>query len=254
MMYPQDVIRKLQTDWERGYFYKHYRTCFPYDYRLPSVTSKQMTENYDLIRTWIKSFKDHQKLSPFLCYKEVNHRLFGKNMIPDHLRFESPEDLALLLGKRRKWDEFINLTETVRRKDERLYEWAMGHPIKLLETSSDLDRLLLLWEWMIGHPRAGIYLRQIDVPMIDTKFTEKHKQILYQWLNITADKNHIDENHRGVAQFERRFGFKDKPELVRFRLLDPRLYYRGCEDISIPSGQFCQLFQADDTLPVERVF
>ena len=45
-----------------------------------------------------------------------------------------------------------------------------------------------------------------------------------------------------------------KPELVRFRLLDHALNYRGCDDISIPAKQFCELFQEGETLPIDRVF
>lgn len=254
MISPQEVIKKLLSDWERGYFYKNHESCFPYEYRLSPITSKQMTEEFGSVDAWIRRFTGHAKLSPFLRYKEVNHRLLGRHSLPVSLIFENPQQLATLLGKREEWETFITLTELVKTWDYRLLAWAMRYPIKLLELASDLNRLLLLWKWMIDHPRKEIYLRQIDLPGIDTKFTEKHMGVLSQWLDLTLEEGMFDDRYRGISQFEKRYGFVGKPELVRFRLLDPELNYRGCTDISVPAQQFCELFQAGETLPIERVF
>jgi hypothetical protein len=213
-----------------------------------------MIEQFDEVRGWSNSFKDHPKLSPFLKFKEVNHRLFGKNNIPSSLVFEKPEELASLLGKKSEWNNFIEMSSLLENRNERLYTWAMKYPIKLLEIASDLDRLLVLWQWMKDHPRPEIFLRQIDIPGIDTKFTERHKGLLSQWLDLTLEECVIDNSYKGSSQFERRYGFKSKPELVRFRILDPKLNYRGCDDISIPSKQFCELYQEGEELPIERVF
>ncbi len=254
MTSPQEVYKKLLSNWERGFFYKNHTSCFPYEYRLPSISSRQMTEEFGSVDAWIRRFIDNAKFSPFLRYKEINHRLLGRHNIPVSLFFESPQELATLLGKRTEWDSFIRMTELLKKWDDRLYSWAMSYPIKLLEVTSALDRLLILWKWMMEHPRPGIYLRQIDLPGIDTKFTEKHMGLLSQWLDLTLDRRMIDDCYRGVSQFEKRYGFVSKPELVRFRLLDPELGFRGCDDISLPAKQFCELFQAGEDLPIERVF
>lgn len=254
MTSPKEVYKKLLNDWERGFFYRQHASCFPYEFRLSCISSKQMTEQFGAVDGWIRSFSGHAKLSPFLKFKEVNHRLLGKHNIPASLVFESPQELATLLGKGDEWNTFISRIQLLEKRDERLLGWAMRYPIRLLEVASDLDRLLLLWQWMIDHPRPGIYLRQIDLPGIDTKFTEKHMGLLSQWLDLTLEEALIDDRHRGISQFEKRYGFLGKPELVRFRILDPSLDYRGCNDISLTAKQFCQLFKAGEPLPIERVF
>lgn len=254
MIFPQEVYKKLLSDWERGSFYKKHTSCFPYEYRLSSISTKQITEHYDAVRGWIRSFMDHPKLSAHLTYKEVNHRLFGKNRIPTSLVFENPKELATLLGKRKEWESFIRMSELLKHRDERLYLWALKYPIKLLEVAEDLDKLLLLWQWMKKHPRPEIYLRQIDLDGIDTKFTEKHMALLSGWLDLTLEENMIDLSYSGISQFEKRYGFLSKPELVRFRLLDSKLSYRGCSDISLPSKQFCNLYKEGEELPIQRVF
>ena len=251
MTSPQEVYKKLLTEWERGSFYKRYGSCFPYEHKLSSISSKQITEAFGSVDTWIRSFTAHTKLSPFLRFKEVNHRQFGRHNIPVSLLFETPIELATVLGKRREWEAFITLTDSIGKKDDRLLSWAMRYPVRLLQVAADIDRLLLLWQWMIEHPRPGIYLRQIDLPGIDTKFTEKHMGLLSQWLDLTLQEGMVDDSSRS---FERRYGFLGKPELVRFRLLDSNLYYRGCSDITLPAKQFCDLFQPGQSLPIERVF
>jgi hypothetical protein len=85
------------------------------------------------------------------------------------------------------------------------------------------NRLLNVVDWCLAHPRPGIYLRQVDIPGIDTKFIESHKGTLYDLLNLALQTNVIVASATGVSHFNQRFGFRDKPERVRFRVLDPIL-------------------------------
>jgi hypothetical protein len=39
-------------------------------------------------------------------------------------------------------------------------------------------RLLAVVAWLQGHPRPGVYLRQVDVPGVDSKFIEAHRGVL----------------------------------------------------------------------------
>ena len=50
-------------------------------------------------------------------------------------------------------------------------------------------------------------------------------------------------------RFAIRYGFLDKPELIRFRILDPSLYLHNLSDITITTQDFARL-----NLPVETVF
>ncbi len=46
--------------------------------------------------------------------------------------------------------------------------------------------------------------------------------MLGEWLDLVLPAEAIDASARGARQFARRFGFRDKPQRVRFRMLDPR--------------------------------
>jgi len=97
-----------------------------------------------------------------------------------------------------------------------------------------LPRLLAFVRWMVDNPgRTHLYLRQVSIPGVDTKFIERHKDVLTDWLRIVLDVPPVSS-----TSFEKEFGFRSKPVLVRFRILDPALAYGpgGLRDLSIPAG------------------
>ena len=98
-----------------------------------------------------------------------------------------------------------------------------------------------------------MYLRQVNVPGVDSKFIEAHRGVLAELLDLALPPEVIELDATGVAQFTRRFGFLDKPVRIRFRLLDPSLpSLPGCEglpDITLDAASFAAL-----TLPARRVF
>jgi hypothetical protein len=98
-----------------------------------------------------------------------------------------------------------------------------------------------------------VYLCQVDVPGVDSKFIEAHRGVLTELLDVALPPEVVKPAAIGVGQFARRFGFLDKPVRIRFRLLDPALpSLPGCEgppDITLDAASFAAL-----ALPVERVF
>ncbi|MBN2627736.1 MAG: hypothetical protein JXA95_13795 [Spirochaetales bacterium] len=250
---PGEIGKKLLEKWDRGFYFKKGADSFPLSVSLGTVTSRDMIDGFDQVRHWIGLYRDNPQLSPFLEWEEVDHRKLGRQRIPRRLTFDRPEDLAGFLNRRSQWEKFTSLRDRINARDRRLGEWARQYPLELLRIAPDLDRLMMLWKWMLNHPRPRIYLRQIDIPGIDTKFTETYRKVLSDWLDLTLPDEAVDRNYTGVSGFESRYGFKGKPELIRFRFLDPALEWRGCSDISLPAGEFCRLYSPAD-LSVRHVF
>jgi hypothetical protein len=93
-----------------------------------------------------------------------------------------------------------------------------------------------------------VYLRQINVPGVHSKFIERHRALLGELLDQVLSPEAIDmAAPGGVAGFERRYGLRSKPALVRFRLLDGDRM--GLTDLSVPADEFARL-----SLPARRVF
>jgi hypothetical protein len=121
-------------------------------------------------------------------------------------------------------------------------------PLRLLEHSDEWERVLAVLAWFRAHPRPGLYLRQLDVPGVDTKFIERRAGLLAELLERVLPLDAVDAR-APCSDFESRFGLRSKPVRIRFRILDPQLYVRGLSDLTVPAAELAGLH-----LPVERVF
>ncbi|MRU24952.1 hypothetical protein FG477_00115, partial [Xylella fastidiosa subsp. multiplex] len=53
-----------------------------------------------------------------------------------------------------------------------LLAWLLRRPTPALEVADRWERLLAVVAWLQAHARPGVYLRQVDVPGVDSKFIE----------------------------------------------------------------------------------
>jgi hypothetical protein len=112
-----------------------------------------------------------------------------------------------------------------------------------LQNVADWDRILAVLLWFRQRPRSGLYLRQLDIAGVDTKFIETRKPLLSELLDVVLKPETDNRN------FEARYGLLSKPSQIRFRILDERLAIQGLTDLAVPAREFAGL-----DLPVERVF
>jgi hypothetical protein len=64
-----------------------------------------------------------------------------------------------------------------------------------------------------------------------TKFIEVHRSLLGELLELTLPPESIKVEPG--SSFDRRFGLREKPFLVRFRLLDPSQWIQGLSDLTV---------------------
>ncbi len=102
-----------------------------------------------------------------------------------------------------------------------LLPWLGRQPLRALALADVWPRLLDVVAWLQAHPRPGIYLRQVDLPGIHSKFIEAQRGVLSELLDLALPQEAVDSAASGAAQFARRYGFRDKPLRVRLRFLDP---------------------------------
>jgi len=126
--------------------------------------------------------------------------------------------------------------------------WLARRPLTALEYEADWERILRVLRWFRERPRCGLYLRQLDIGGVDTKFIESRKPLLAELLDIVLPPEALDKN-AGLRNFELRYGLASKPSQVRFRILDQRLAIQGLTDLAVPAREFASL-----DLGVDRVF
>jgi hypothetical protein len=251
---PTELRLKLLKKWERGHFFVPQSDLFPYRVSLGTPSSSAMTDFFDELRSRISLYHNNIDKSYHIEWKEINHRTLGKNRVPAAVIFDTPELLAGFLSRKNELQLFLRLRGTLERADSRLTPWADRYPFELLSIGDELERLIHLWRWMVENPKPHIYLRQIDLKGIDTKFTEKYKGILDRWLELTLFES-LEKTVSGSRNFEEKYGFNRKPEMIRFRFLDPQLYWHGCSDFTLPAVDFCSIYSGkeDQPIPVEQV-
>jgi hypothetical protein len=148
-------------------------------------------------------------------YKQVGGRLIGANTIPARAWLDSYDQAWDLLGMRGEVRRFSELAERTKSEAPRLAPWLERRPVKALAFADDWASLLATVRWIDERQVPGMYLRQVDVPGVDTKFIGKHKGVLTELLDLQLDPERID---RRAPDFEGRYGFLRKPGYVRFRV------------------------------------
>lgn len=219
---PKELKAQLARLWARGELLRDAATGnarFPLRLTLRSPGSTDITDHFDGVRAWALELTTAASLR--IEWQEVRHRVQGVQKMPASAWVETVEDALNWLGKRREWDRFSAQVAATRQTHPALLPWLEKRPLQALELSAEWPRLLAVVGWLAEHPRPGIYLRQVDLPGVHSKFIEAHRSVLAELLDLALPVDAVDGTKAGVGQFAARYGFLDKPTRVRFRVLDP---------------------------------
>jgi len=246
------IKKELLKKWQRGFYFRllldnnnEEKIRIP----LKKPQSREISEFFDEVRLWISEFSTNSSNHLFeIEWKTINHRTLGENKIPSAILFFSIEKLSEFVGKLAEYKKFITNQIMLVQVYPQLESWIYKYPMKILLPSGTLKNLLNVTGWIKQNPLSGIYLRQITLPGIDTKFIEQNKKILSEWLDRVLPPESINESFTGTGGFENRYGFKSKPELVRFRFLDKDNFINNVSDMTIRTDEFCALDLDIDTV------
>ncbi|WP_029047824.1 Wadjet anti-phage system protein JetD domain-containing protein [Cupriavidus sp. amp6] len=208
---PADVRIQVQRLWDKGDILRALlgpgpqEALFPRRLTLRAPSSGELTERFEAARAWIGELRQlpHCRLE----MREFRHRTFGANAMPCAAWVDTLDDAVALLGKRREVERFSAIAATTRATQP-------------LELHDAWDRLLAIVGWLQQRPRPGVYLRQVDLPGVHTKFIEAHRGVLAELLDLSLPPGAIASEYSGIHQFSARYGFLDKPLRIRFRILD----------------------------------
>jgi len=242
---PADLKAQVQKLWDRGELLASLitgETPFPKRLSLKVPTSAEITDQFERVRTWTAEVRAAQHFRVEM--REFRHRLFGANTIPHEVWIDTFDDSLKIIGKQRSAAAFTRLIEATKAQLPQLLPWLARRPHKALELADEWARLLSVVAWIEAHPSPGIYLRQVDIPGVHSKFIETHRAVLTELLDMVLSDTVIESAATGVSGFARRYGFRDKPCLIRFRSLDPECttsLIGFAKDITIDAESFARL-------------
>lgn len=243
---PADLRAQVQKLWDKGQLLRPASEAFPLRLRLTAPTSTELTERFDEVRAWIATLRQN---TPYLAClriekREFRHRVLGSNAVPSEAWLDSADHALALIGKQKEARRFAGLVQITRAEQPQLLLWLEKRPLNALALADAWPRLLGVVGWLQAHPRPGIYLRQVDVPGVDSKFIESNRGVLAELFDLALPPEALDVSASGTSQFCRRYGFKDKPLRIRFRLLDAQqalLPGATEQDIGVTQAAFAQL-------------
>lgn len=248
-----DLKAQVNRLWERGDLLRAVVTeeaIFPMRLTLKAPNSSEVIESFDSVRTWISHLKESSKFR--IEWREFKHRVFGNQRIPESAWVDDINAAVALIGKQSETARFRDILAVTRTRQPRLVPWLAKYPLRTAELSDAWDHLLDVADWSLAHPRPNIYLRQVDIPGIHSKFIEAHRAVLADWLDMLLPSEAIDKGQTGGCQFASRFGFREKPNRIRFRVLDSGLALLPgamLPDVTLDAESFARL-----TTSIQRVF
>lgn len=248
-----DLKRQVSRLWERGELLRPLvtgETRFPHRLALKVPTSPELAERFDAVRVWIADLVAIPRIR--IEWHEVNHRVHGTQRLPQSAWVDSLDDALSLIGRRSEATRFESLLSLARSKNSAQLSWLAKRPLQALELADVWPRLLDVVDWMQRHPRPSIYLRQVDISGIHSKFIEEHRGVLAELFDLALPATAIAAEHTGVGKFSARYGFLDKPVRIRLRVLDARIgLIPGAlfPDVTLDADSFANL-----DAPIRRVF
>lgn len=212
---------------------------FPLAVTFRKPNTADLAERFDDVRLWIRELEAGSGYE--IEWTVRNHRQVGTQKIPDGIVVPTEADALRLIGKKADAETFRRLVGATLDRFPTLISWLARRPLVALENAAAWNRVLEVLAWFRSHPGSNLYLRQIEIAGVDTKFIEERRGLLAELLDAVG--------HPGIGMsFEQRFGLRQKPALVRFRFLDKRLYMQGLSDLAIPGSDFARIAPGVDTV------
>ncbi|OFZ66252.1 MAG: hypothetical protein A2V79_05925 [Betaproteobacteria bacterium RBG_16_56_24] len=253
MITPQDIRAKALRHWSS---YTYHRLCLSgtpwqaFDIPFGKPSGRELLNDFANIRDSLHELQTSAKVTLGYGYQidfePVAHRQLGEQHLPSRIYFETEQDFLRFIGKLSVATQFKHLAQQTFERHPALAEILHDKPRWLLDNLAVWHKLLSVAAWFIAHPLPDIFIRQIDLPGIDSKFIEQHKTQLIVLLDALLPPSAIK---REAKSFERRYGLRFDQHLIRFRLLDPSIALAGLTDLTLPLEDFCRL-----ELPLEYVF
>lgn len=220
---PADVVRKLRRRWDRGEFLTAYAAGVPWEplsVGLRGPSARDLASRFADVQAWVRTWQDAPRRLR-VDMATVGGRVIGANEIPSRAWIDTYEQLWLVLGVRSEVRDFDALLDTTKRRAPRLAEWMVTKPLEALRFAKVWSALVDTVLWIESHEDSEMYLRQVDVPGVDTKFIEGHRKILAALLDQQLPAERVDTT-RPASDFAGRYRFRSKPGYVRFRRLGAR--------------------------------
>jgi hypothetical protein len=256
MRAPEQLLARLRTTWSRQRRdWLLSGGAWPCSLSTEPPTEKQAMADWAAFDRWLRLWREMAgREQGRVQFHAVKWGKVGEQVLPERWLFDTPETVAAALGEEHRWwqakrrFDALTLGATDAGGDpEAMDRWRheLARHFDVLADFADdrFERLRRVVEWLRGHPRSGLYPRQLPIAGVDSKWLESHRAVVAAWVAAWTGSD--------AAGFHAATGLRAAPDRLRMRVLDPELRksLRGLSDIEAPVEEFLSL-----ELPARQVF
>lgn len=209
-----------------------------------SFTENNVMAKMQAVTDWAQAWRQVEATLPTGVRLEWESRQWsrlGIQSFPQRLVVDSVQALADWVGEGKVW------ARAVKRRDDLLVRFpqlqgaaAFSRNLAVFQEWDNVDvaRLKVLLEWFEDNPRSGLYLRQLPVPGIDTKWVEARRGAVKDFVQALQG---ADAEEGG--DFHEVCGLTKPSAKLRIRILCPELraQLHGLCDIEAPVEELARL-------------
>lgn len=201
-------------------------------------TEKDVAADPAGVRAWAESWSQW-KVAGTVTWEDRQFARLGGQRLPAGLVLADAGEVAAVAAQSRRWATASSRYARI------VAEWptlrkstAITGRFSALEsyTEPDFERLFSLLAWLDANPSSNLYLRQLPVEGLDTKWIEQRTAVVTSLLRVIRCAQHD-------AGFFELCGLAKPPHRVRIRLLCPELrrVVGGLRDIEAPVSELAGL-------------
>jgi len=220
----------------------------PMAFGLKPPTDRKATEDMPAVAGWLKQWSAVNVEGLGISWEQRRWPNTGTQSIPVRLAAESPAALARFLGRGKEWDRYraralrLKTLSPQGSEAEEIFDRAL---VRIIGKTSELpqqdfDQVFQVLAWLAAHPDSGFYPRQLPVEGIDSKWLERHADIV-RTLHVATGGG------PGL-------GLLTPAKLYRVRFLDESLAPAGMDDLMASQDTLSRLdLVAQTVLIVENL-
>lgn len=211
---------------------------WPLVFSLGAPTEAEVMADLAAVQSWSQAWR--QWCGPGSVELEPRRWVrVGNQDLPTRLSLASPGEVAALCGQDRRWAKAVVRRESLVATWPRLAGNArLGRHFDVLTDYSDNDfeRLVAVVRWLEANPASNLYVRQLPVVGVDTKWLEKRQGLVAELLCLVTGLEQAGE-------FFEVTGLRRLPHRVRVLVLCPELRRSvgGLRDFEAPIEDVVQL-------------
>lgn len=178
-------------------------------------TEEQALDHLAQFRAWLQAWRQEEPRCQ-IVWKEFRWRKLGRQTLPLAVVFDEPKALATFVGQEHHWQLGVERLDRLAALCPDRLPHTLGIVDALLAMAdADFEILLQLLAWVQKHPDSNLYLRQVPVAGMHSKWIEEHSSLLLKLVNHL-----LNRESSGVVTA---MGLRPLPAFVSCRILDPML-------------------------------